>query len=352
MNRKIYKTLILAGLIGLGQQALAVDKVDYVDLQKSGINLKEGIINVKPVNGNYGQVTTSHVPYNVEVKSGCKGKNILKSLSVSYGPESVGKTIVEYSGNYKKSVGVGHNKSIPWTEVQLSVPITKTGLDPAQMCQDYMNKKLSQGVAKHQILHSDHTITKSTKLTAVAQCGKPGKTNDHFGSDVITTNIDVICKAGSSTGLGGIKAQPVKPPVGGQNIQAISHISNVTFKAKKHHTAGKCPVDIDFDGSIAMSGPGTVKYRVLFPGSAKTNWRTMKFAQAATLNIANVSFKSQQSYPSATATLEIDGPQKQKRYAKFKVTCIAAGGPNTLQSKPKAGIEGTIIVQPPKPPTK
>ncbi len=352
MNRKISKTLILAGLIGLGQQAFAVDKVDYVDLRKSGINLKEGIINVKPVNGNYGQVTTSHVPYNVEVKAGCNGKNILKSLSVSYGPESVGKTVVEYSGNYSKSVGIRHNKSTPWTEVQLSVPIAKTGLDPAQMCQDYLSKKLSQGVARHQILHSDHTITKSTKLTAIAQCGKPGKSNDHFGSDLITTNIDVICKAGSSTPLGGIKAQPVKPPVGGQNIQAISHISNVTFKAKKHHTAGKCPVDIDFEGSIAMSGPGLVKYRVLFPGTAKTNWRTMKFSQAATLNLTNISYKSQQSYPSATAFLEIDGPQKQKHYAKFKVTCLAAAGPNTLQLKPKAGIQGTIIVQPPKPPTK
>lgn len=345
MHKQIYKTLILTGLIGLSQQAMAINKVDFVDLRKSGINMKEGIINVKPVNGNYGQVTTSHVPYSTEVKAGCNRKNILKSLSVSYGPENVGKTIVEYSENYRKSVAVPHSKSIPWVPVQLSVPIKKTGLDPVQMCQDYMSKKLSQGVSKQQILHADHTITKSVKLTAIGQCGKPGKSNDHYGSDVITTNVQVVCKAGSSMGLGGIKAQPKKPPVGGQNIQAKSQITSATFKAKKHHTTGKCPVDVDFEGSITMSGPGIVKYRVLFPGSAKTNWRTMKFSQAATLNLTNVSFKSQQSYPSATAILDIDGPQKKRLYGKFKVSCLAAGGPNTPQFKPKAGNGGKFILQ-------
>ncbi len=348
MHKQIYKTLILTALIGLSQQALAIDKVDFVDLRKSGINMQEGIINVKPVNGNYGQITTSHVPYGTEVKAGCKRKNILKSLFVSYGTESVGKTILEYSDNYRKTVAVSHSKSIPWVPVQLSVPIEKTGLDPVQMCQDYMSKKLSQGVSKEQILHSDHTITKSVKLTAVTTCGKLGKSNDHFGSDVITTKVQVVCKAGSNTGLGGITAQPKKPPVGGQNIQANAHITNATFKAKKHHTTGKCPVDVGFEGSIAMSGPGIVKYRVLFPKSAKTNWRTMKFTQAATLNLANITFKAPQSYPAATAILDIDGPQKKRLYGKFKVTCLAAAAPETLQFKPNAGTEGTFILQPPK----
>lgn len=338
MKLHVYRTMILVGLATIGQQAFATNKVDYVDLKKGGINIHDGKINVNPVNGNYSQVSLATVPFNVEMRAACKGQNVLKSAFVAYGKEGVSKEILESSDNYRKLVSTRSNKTLPWTDVKLDVPLNKLGFNPVALCQDYMSKKLSQGVSKQQILASDHVITRNVDLMAVASCGRPSKDKVHYGWDNVTTSVSIVCKAGSMPNVGGINANTSKPASPAGAFAVKGEITKVAFVPVKVNNTGSCPMNIDFQGEIGMSGGGNVKYRVLFPGAEKTNWMTLKFTKAGTLNVPKVTYKATQSFPNAVATIEVEEPTKKKLSKNFKVTCLKAG-PNQIQAPVNGGLQ-------------
>lgn len=351
MNKHIYQTVILAGLIGVSCQALAANKVDYVDIRKGGINMNEGKVFVKPINGVYSQVTNATVPYPVEMRAACKGNNVLKSARVYFGKQAVSKTILENSNAYSKNILTGNRQALSWTGVNMQVPVNKLGFNPVQVCKDYMNKKLSQGVSKHQILNSEHVINhKTVTLQSIASCSRPSKTNHHYGWDNYSATVKVVCKKGAMSGIGGIQTKTPKPGQPGMGFAAKAKITKVAFKAQKAHTTGTCPLQVKFDGDISMDGPGTVKYRIAFPGAIKTGWKTLKFQSAGNRKIQQPVFTATKTYKTATAILEVDEPNKKKVYASFKVSCIAAGGPANIKmnAPSQSDKEGTYVLQPPK----
>jgi len=335
-NTHIYKTLILIGLITSAQSVFAIDKVDYVDLQKGGININDGKIEVKPVNGNYSQVTTSKVPFNVQMRAGCKGQNILQQGFVSYGKEGVSKTILESSNNYRKAVFVGTGKTLPWTDVKLEVPLNKIGFNAVALCQDMMNKKIQQGIAKHQILASDQIIERSVDLMAVASCGQ-NSSNVHYGADTVATKAIVVCKAGPMPTLKATVVEKPGPALPGGQIANKGEITKVAFEPVKVNNTGACPMNVEFNGEIAMNGVGTAKYRVKFPGNQYTGWRTLKFAKAGTLKIPTVKYQATQSLPNAQAVLEVEEPAQKKVFKNFNVTCVKGGGADQINAPGNGG---------------
>lgn len=338
MKKCIHQVCLIGGLLASASMAMAVDKVDYVNIQKDGINLADGKVYIKPNNGNYGTASKSTVSYHVKVRAGCKWQNEVKSAFVAFGEEYASGTVIEYSDNYKQDVLIRHGqKTMPWTAVHLQVPLTKLGFNPAAMCQDYLNNKISQGVSKQQVLAQDHVINQSVKISAVARCGKPGKSGDQYGTAKMGTGLKIICKSGSVAGVNNIQVQPSKPKPGVNAIQAQFQVTNATLKATPYKLSTTCPAKAKFTGTISANGPGTVQYQILFPGSDKTGIRNLHFNKAGTKSIGIVEYPTDHSLPVASATLKVLSPGNKKAYAHFKVLCITPGpgGVSDVQQQPQ-----------------
>lgn len=335
MHKQFTRICVIGSLLVHAGSALALEKLDYVQLQTSGININDGKVFIKPVNGNYGQATTTTTSYHVKMKAGCKGQNMLKTSFVAFGNENVGGSVIEASNNYRKTVNANLEKILPWTEATMNVPLGKLGFNPAAMCQQQLDAKLAQGVSRQQVLASDFVINRQVTLTAVAGCGKLGKNNDNSGSAKLNSPLKITCKGGSVAGINNIQLQTPKPPKPGGAFQATMQVTRLDFKATPYQLNSACPARAKFTGSITVDAPGSVSYRVLFPGSAKSATRTLKFSQAGTRSIGVAEFETNHSLPVASATLEILSPVSKKAFAHFKVNCIAPiGSPGGIQSMP------------------
>ena len=336
MNTLIKQAYLLGGLLACSGMALAIDKVDYVDLAKGdGINIMDGKIFINPINGNYGQATSSTMSYHLRAKAGCKGQNVIKNFFVSLGSENVNKYALEASNNYRQTVpGQAYSESVPWTEVAMKVPLTKLGFNPAAMCQANLNQKISQGASKQQVMAQDQVLSKGVWFTTVAQCGRIGKSNDQYGSKYIGAELKIICKAGSTAGVNNIQVQTPDPKPGQGSFQAPIKVNYASFRATPKVLNTTCPARAKFTGKIGVTGPGTVKYRVKFPDNTYSSIRTLKFDKAGTRSIGTPEYQTNHSLVNETAVLEVLEPQEKKVFTQFTVNCIAAQGPGSIQLQP------------------
>lgn len=337
MQAQNTRAFLLAALFASGG-ALAGSKVDHVDLAKGdGIHLNDGRIVVTPVNGEYAKVNTPALTYRLKARAGCKGQNGLKQFFVSLGSENVGEQVLEASNNHRQTVpGLNFQKALPWTDVVMQVPADKLGFDPVDMCRQNLQQKVAQGASKMQVMASDHALGKGVWFTAVAACGTLATSDYSFGSKFIGAALEVVCKAGGGP-VGAVKPIPAAPPVGGNALQAPFQVTGMSFQATPYETSARCPTRARFSGTLSVSAPGVVKYRVLFPGNVVSSTRTLTFDKAGTRSIGFAEFDAVSSVPSGTATLEVLEPVSRKAHAKFKVNCIAAGGPGGIQMLPGQG---------------
>ena len=330
MKIQTITTSVLLTLLACGQSAIAAKKVDYVNIRNSGINPGQGKVYIKPINGNYGQATKSTTPYYVEMKAGCKGRNVLKQTFVAFGSENANGSVIESSGNYRKGVGAYLKKTLPWKAAAMKVPLTKLGVNPAALCQSYLNKKISQGVSRQQVLNSDHTINRNVTLSAVARCGKLGKSNDKYKTAKMSSVLKITCKAGSVSGINSLSAPTPKPTPPPGSYQQKAHVTSMQFHAAPKQISSTCPTFARFSGKISLSGPGMVKYKIVFPNNKPARVRVLRFNKAGTRNIT-AKFRTSHSIANDKAVLELIPPTK-KAFAYFSVNCIAAGGPKSINS--------------------
>lgn len=81
---RLFSLALLAGSATLAEAR----KVDYVDVGPAdGIHINNGCIEVSVVNGEYAQASSNSVPFNLRMKAGCKGSDILKGAFISLGDE-------------------------------------------------------------------------------------------------------------------------------------------------------------------------------------------------------------------------------------------------------------------------
>ena len=83
---RLFSVALLAGSATLAEAR----KVDYVDVGPAdGIHINNGRIEVSVVNGEYAQTSSNSVPFNLRMKAGCKGSDILQGAFISLGDEDV-----------------------------------------------------------------------------------------------------------------------------------------------------------------------------------------------------------------------------------------------------------------------
>lgn len=276
-QQKSLKKIMMKASVGVAALAISsqlhalTDTVDYVDVTSGdGIYVNEGTIVVTPVNGVYSQVSSGNtVSYHKRLKAGCKGSKLLSNTAVYYGTVNVYGGILESNDNYKEAVPHLHAGSIPYTTVELNVPLNKLGFDPVQACQDMLETKMSQGLTKMQVMNSDQLLNRNASFTGMAACGLPGGDNKYFERDVIGGSVKVICKAGASGPVNQIekpKLNIVAVPLGGSGDFQAGHqpldITMAQITTNKLHDSGVCPANLQFGVGFKGNGKGHIRYTI------------------------------------------------------------------------------------------
>ena len=180
----------------------------------------------------------------------------------------------------------------------------------------------------------DQVLSKGVWFSAVVQCGKIGNSNDHYRGTFTGAELKVICKSGSAGGINNIQMQTPDPKPGQVQFLAPIKVNYASFKATPKELSATCPAKAKFTGNIGATGPGSVKYRVKFPGNQYTAVRTLSFDKAGTKSIGIVEYPTNQSLANAQAVLEVLEPEEKKVFTNFSVNCIAGGGPGSIQQQP------------------
>jgi len=279
--------LLACCVFSSGASALG-NPVDYVDVRNGGININNGKVEVKPVNGNYSHISSGNtVSFSKEIKAGCKGSSYLKIARIFFGHMSAEGKIVESAGDaYYKGVPQANVVSIPYTNVNMAVPVNKIGFSPAQICQSMLQTKINQGQSKAQVMSQDFTVFKPIKFSGVAACAKPGK-DWHYKTDYLNDTMRVVCKAAPKPSipmapLKGIKANTPNIQDGPGEINAGYQplvITQANILAETLNYTGSCPKNLKFTVRIKGQGKGGVKYSVLDNGSYIHNGVNNTFEQ-------------------------------------------------------------------------
>lgn len=319
--------------------------VDYVDLRVNGIYINDGRVVVEPVNNRYAKIATPEVSYNVEMKAGCKGVNqSLKDMFVAFGNANMNGSVVEANpGMVTVPVAGRGNKEMGYAPVLLKVPAAQIGgsLDPVQACNAWLDQRLAQGASLMQIWTKDHSMLKPVTLSAVAACGGNSGSND-YRTDTLSHQLTIVCKAGTvGGGIGGIQAQQPKPPQAPGGIAKIMEVTAVELKALTPMVTGNCPAKVRFQGEVTADAPGSVQYQVRFPSNANTPEQSFGgqiiFQGAGKRVTPPIEFNAVSGYPVGVAVIELVSAGGKKAQADFKVQCVQAQGPGSIQVNPKPG---------------
>ena len=363
---RLFSVALVAGSATLAEAR----QVDYVDVGPAdGIHINNGRIEVSVVNGEYAQASSNSVPFNLRMKAGCKGNDVMKGAFISRGDENVSNDVLEYSGNFRVDMNFpGASKTMPYTNATLQVPLDKLGADPVQICRDMMQEKMSQGVAKHQILNSEHTRGALVKFTAVASCGNLGNQNGiTYAKDTFTDQLKVVCKAGISSPGGGTVQAPKLPitavPLGGNGqvqvgVNPLNIIEGELLAGGMKNFVGSCPAQLSMAVRLRGSGKGLVRVHVV-DGSDKIwesppqnydgtqGWKQMNFFYNLPALPEYLNQKKQRSFRLYVELKDENAdsfswsPKGDLDTLAWSHTCKSApavpmGGPGTIQMQPAA----------------
>lgn len=364
MNRCL--TPLALGLTLIGASSTALAEVKYLDVRNAdGIHVNDGRVIVRPVNGKHTEIVTPELVYHLEMKAGCS-KDFAKAHSLMDTRVTFGNA---YANGLSRTpnapytaVPNGDNKEIDWTETVLKVPVAsaKGDLDPAAICQAWVNQRLGQGATLQQVLAQDKTISKAVTLSGVAQCGRwtnPEKAE--WKTKTMAHQLTVVCKAGSVGDVDDVKLKEPPPLSPANSFNKHLEVVASRLKALSPNMVGQCPASMPFQAEIQADAAGEVDYEINFPSNAGTpaQKRTGKlvFEGPGTKKTPIVEFTAVSGYPVGVASLVIEQPGQNKAYDHFKVQCVqapVAGGSVFLspQESPSPMTRPLKTMVPPPPP--
>jgi len=157
-------------------------------------------------------------------------------------------------------------------------------LDPVKICNDELDKKLSQNAdkTKYHFLADGFKVNypAALKVEYRLQCNGIGLGKSSFDTKRLQINTKIDCKASD---LAKAKIPKPKPtPIRKKSApkRAKPLVKNISFKAKPEVQVGKCPAPIEFIGHIQASRKGKVTYRYIKHDGKKSPLFTLEFDKA------------------------------------------------------------------------
>jgi len=229
-------------------------------------------------------VTQSHVWFHAQTSVECKFKNDLMYTLLA-------------SGNVSTASGVLGPPQGPWGNVDsngrqssLKAPLAQLfappKANPAQMCNQEMDKRVAAGTAsRFDLLQHGFDLLLRYDLTFLANCkftGKgvgaeldsggagPGGTAwpmtswDGWGSAGFSTYGTVRCEGGHQ---GSLTTRPAPPRPATNDLAVPFQVTRAALEVSPKKTTTQCPATLTANGSITVVGEGTVQYRVEHNGA-------------------------------------------------------------------------------------
>jgi hypothetical protein len=186
-------------------------------------------------------------------------------------------------------------------------------LSPLKVCNDELNKKLSQNASKskYEILAKGFTVNYPAALQVYynLRCNAIGLGQSSFGGKSPQINTKYHCQASdiAKSKIPKPKPKPIPTP---KRAKLVPMVSKVTFKADPTISVGECPARINFLGHITATRKGKVSYRYVKNDGKKSPLYTLNFNKAGTKKTARWGMTASQ--PKASQQLNSAGGQQSQ----------------------------------------
>ncbi len=158
-------------------------------------------------------------------------------------------------------------------------------LSPVKVCNDELNKRLSQNASKtkYDILAKGFTVNypAALKVEYTLKCNATGLGKSSYGTKRPMINAKYRCLASD---LAKNKIPKPKPKL--KQAKFVPLVSKVSLKADPAVKVGECPTKINFNGTITATRKGTVSYRYVKHTGKKSPLYTLNFEKAGTKKTA------------------------------------------------------------------
>jgi len=282
MNRSTL--LVVAGLLLL---AAAPARAGF----RSGIKTISAIpvspapdtIHVYNDGNRFTHVTQSHVWFRAQTSVECKFNNDLMYSLLAAGSVSTGSGVLGPPQGPWAQVDTNGRQSA--FKAPLAELFAAPKLNPAQLCNQEMEKRASAGTASHfEMLQHGFDLLLRYDLTFLANCKFTGKgigaendssgtgsgggwpitTWDGWGSAGFSTYGTVRCEGGHQ---GSLTTRPKPPGPASDDLAVPFQITRAALQVAPKKATTRCPATLTANGSISVVGEGTVEYRVEHNGA-------------------------------------------------------------------------------------
>jgi hypothetical protein len=158
-------------------------------------------------------------------------------------------------------------------------------LSPVKVCNDELNKRLSQNAkkSKYEILAKGFTVNypAALKVEYTLKCNATGLGRSSFDTKRPMINAKYRCQASDIA-----KNKIPKPKPKLKTAKLVPLVSKVTLKADPAVKVGECPTKINFYGTITASRKGKVSYRYIKHTGKKSPLYTLNFDKPGTKKTA------------------------------------------------------------------
>jgi len=268
---------LLAALLACPSAALA-NKIQKLDISPLEGFSEAPVIEVYSTDGEQWNAVdkTKAVKFKVKLNAECKfegkGNKAYDGDLIVTGFDIIGDTepadfLIPHSGTAEASFRFAGGAGQP--------------VDPVKVCGTELTKRLSQDkdLTKYHVLAKgfsvDYAGAFEVKYRMYCRATGLGKTD--LGSDTTLVNARIHCAA-SDLAKARIPGPPPRQPAKPARLSPL--VKNVSFEANPATYQGKCPVGIQFNGSITATRPGTVKYRYVSHDNRNSPDFTLEFRAA------------------------------------------------------------------------
>ncbi len=157
-----------------------------------------------------------------------------------------------------------------------------SGFSAVQACNTELEKRLSQDadLTKYHILGKGFTLKypAAYQLGYYLKCKPTGLGFTDTARKSVKVNAKINCMGSDLAKEKIPKPKPVPP----KRAKLVELIKAIKFAPKVKHIVGKCPAQVEFNGSITSNRPGTVEYQYLSHDGRESPKLKLKFDKKGT----------------------------------------------------------------------
>ncbi len=187
-------------ILSVPLQSFAAGPVDSVNLRTSTKSQLPMIV-VSSNGSRYTRIVTRQISMPVEFKARCNGQNKLIKTQLGVGklPIFKGHMSDQKSAHSQAFPNTTNSKAINWQKHSFRIRLNSNGrfanIDPVKACNDFLNKKVQQGMRASFFMKKDRKMTMRYEISFAAECRQKWKANGLWKQTTQPAKAIIVCQA-------------------------------------------------------------------------------------------------------------------------------------------------------------